>query len=75
MDMQFGTVLKQIRETKGLTQAEVARHFGHGANWLCRIERGERKLKVQTLVKLCKIYGVSPEEIFKLVEGAGDNNS
>jgi len=66
--MDFGTILKQIREAKGLTQEEVARQLGYKTNWLCRIEKGQRKLKAQTLIELCKIYGVKPDKVLKLAE-------
>lgn len=66
--MNFGVALKQIREARGLTQEAVARQLGYKPNWLCRVERGERKLKAQTLLELCRVYGVQPEEVFKLAE-------
>lgn len=72
--MEFGAILRQIRLSKGLTQEAVARQLGYRANWLCRVEKGKRKLTVQTLVELCKIYGVEPEEVFGLAE-SGANRS
>ena len=63
---QIIRALKERRRILGLKQNEVSRQAGMGATWLGKIERCELRLDVFYLVKLCRIYGVSPG---KLVAG------
>ncbi len=44
--------LKEVRKSRGLTQAELARRIGTTAQNVQRIERGERNPTVTTLIRI-----------------------
>lgn len=59
--------LKAKRESSGLNQADVSKHFGYAtpqfvSNW----ERGVSMPPVETLKTLAKMYRVNAEEIFNV---------
>lgn len=66
--MHYGAILKQIRIAKGLTLQEVAGRLNRNGSWLSRIENGNRRLRAETLVELCRVYGVKPERILRMAE-------
>ena len=51
--------LKEIRESTGLTQADVGKKLGVTQNAISKYELEQRKLKVETAKKLSDVYGVS----------------
>ena len=59
------TYLKKLRESKNLTQEEVAQQIGISQNYYCMIENGERQKKMDfpLILKLSKILEVSLEFI------------
>lgn len=66
--MNYGAILRQIRRAKGLTLQEVASQLNHYGSWLSRIENNQRRLSTETLIELCRIYGVKPERILRMAE-------
>jgi transcriptional regulator with XRE-family HTH domain len=58
-------VLKELRETKGVTQQDVYNdtniHIG-------RIETGRRNVSVSTLSELCKYFKIKMSDFLKRVE-------
>ena len=55
----FGTRIKDIREAKGISQAEVARRLGHASNSYVRdIERGVFTPPKERLGRLARALGV-----------------
>ena len=60
-------MLKQLREKKGLTQADVAKRLGFGnAQFVSNIERGLAKLPVKHFKKVAALYGVPVERLIDL---------
>ena len=56
----FGTRIKEIREEKGISQAELARRLGHGSNSYIRdIERGVFTPSKERLGPLARALGVA----------------
>ncbi len=55
---EIGRKLKEAREKKRLTQAEVAKEAGLGTNYYAVIERGEVKTSPEKLEKICKALGI-----------------
>lgn len=51
-------VLRQSRERAGLTQVEVAKHFGAHASFVSKVESGERRIDVVELAQFCRVYQV-----------------
>lgn len=54
----IGTAVRRARETRGYTQAELARKAGMNRAQLCAIERGGRTLRDTTLARLAAALGV-----------------
>jgi len=63
---KIALVIKQLRETKGVSQEEVYNdiniHIG-------RIETAKANLSVSTLSALCKYFKIRISEFHKMVEG------
>ena len=55
---QFLAALRQARKDAGLTQTEVAAHFGAHASFVSKCETGERRVDVVELAEFCRLYGV-----------------
>ncbi len=54
--------LKQLREAKGLSQADV--YIDTDLN-MSRVEGGRTSITLTTLTALCKYYGTTLEELFR----------
>lgn len=57
--------LKELRKAAGLTQQEVAMHFGLNRAAVAMWERGASVPKVHILPELAKLLGCSIDELFK----------
>jgi transcriptional regulator with XRE-family HTH domain len=64
----FGRAVKAIRESKKLTQAEVASKMDAPSTFVSDIERGVRNPSWSTILTLAKALGVKPSEIAKRAE-------
>ncbi len=64
-----GPRIRRIRLAKGLTQMAMAEGLGISPSYLNLIERNQRPLTVQLILKLASIYKVEPEEL--QAEGRG----
>lgn len=61
-------ILRSSRKRAGLTQLEVARHFGAYMSFVNKVETGERRIDVVELADFCKLYGVKLSAILKQAE-------
>jgi transcriptional regulator with XRE-family HTH domain len=59
----FGTKLREARESLGLTQEEVAQRSGVHATEVSRMEAGKRDPKISTLRRLAKAVEVEPGQL------------
>jgi len=64
-----GPRIRRIRNAKGLTQTAMAEGLGISPSYLNLIERNQRPLTVQLILKLASVYHVEPEEL--QAEGTG----
>jgi transcriptional regulator with XRE-family HTH domain len=55
--------LRELRERKGWSQAELARRAGMHNSVVNRAERGQAAMTLSTLEKLAKALGVSPRSL------------
>ncbi|WP_051416502.1 helix-turn-helix domain-containing protein [Asinibacterium sp. OR53] len=62
---KISLVLKQLRETKGLTQEEI---FNETNIHIGRIETAKVNVTISTLSTLCKFFDISLSEFIKRVE-------
>lgn len=51
---KMGTRIRQLRKAKGWSQDALARKCGISLNFLGHIERGTRKMSMDTFVNLCR---------------------
>lgn len=56
-----GEWVQTQRTLRGWTQEELAARWGRKAPALSRYESGKRQLKVEALLELCEIFGITPE--------------
>jgi transcriptional regulator with XRE-family HTH domain len=59
----LGLRVRELREAAGLTQEAVAKRAGLHWTFIGQIERGERNLTYQSLLKLARGLGVPPAEL------------
>ncbi|MFT4105531.1 MAG: helix-turn-helix transcriptional regulator [Lacrimispora sp.] len=60
---EIGNRIRTIREAQGLTQEEASERCDITTPFYGNIERGDRKMSVETLVKISKGLGVSADEL------------
>ncbi|MDR3723870.1 MAG: helix-turn-helix transcriptional regulator [Terracidiphilus sp.] len=61
---RFGSRLRQFREERGYSQEKLAERAGLHRNYVGGVERGERNVALENIVKLPKALSVSPRELF-----------
>ena len=66
MRMDYRTRLRNIREDRDLTQAELGKVLNKSQQGYNHIEAGRAELKIDDLVKLCKFYDLSADYLIGL---------
>ena len=61
----IGKILKDTRISLGFTQEEVAEKLGLAPRYISDIERDKTKGSIDTLVKLCNIYHITPTYVLQ----------
>jgi len=56
----YGRILRQLRESKGRAQADVARSVGISPAQLARLETNQRGLYVEDFIKIAEALGEKP---------------
>lgn len=64
--MHFGNRIKELRESKGLLQRQLAASLEMDTPMFSKIERGERKAKREQVVILSKLLEENEEELLTL---------
>ena len=64
--MTYQERLKNIREDRDLTQAQIGRLLNKSQQGYNHIEAGRAELKIDDLIKLCKYYNLSADYIIGL---------
>ncbi len=59
----IGNKLLCIRKRMGMTQAEVAEAAGLSDRTYADIERGSVNMRTETLLHICKVLHITPDEI------------
>ncbi|MEV6927267.1 short-chain fatty acyl-CoA regulator family protein [Dactylosporangium sp. NPDC051485] len=55
-----GARLRRLRDDRGLSQTDLARHLGISASYLNQIEHDVRPLTAQVLIRVTELFGVDP---------------
>ena len=61
---RFGARLRQLRDERGYSQEELAERAGLHRNYVGGVERGERNVALENIVKLAKALSIPPSELF-----------
>jgi transcriptional regulator with XRE-family HTH domain len=59
----IGSQLHNVRQSKGLTQAEVAKRAGTNVNYYAKLERGEAVPSLKMLEKIVKVLGIKAADV------------
>ena len=59
----IGNKLLMIRKRMGMTQAEVAEAAGLSDRTYADIERGTVNMRTETLLRICNVLHITPDEI------------
>ena len=69
MDMvDYRERLRNLREDKDLTQAQLGKILNKSQQGYNHIEAGRAELKIDDLVKLCRFYGLSADYLIGLTD-------
>jgi len=60
---EIGSRLHEIRRKLGLTQSETAERAGLSDRTYADIERGTVNMRVDTLLKICSVFKITPNDI------------
>ena len=61
---KIGSKLFTIRKKLGLTQAAVAEAAEMSSRTYADIERGSVNMRIETVLKICNVLHITPDEIF-----------
>ena len=64
----YRTRIRNVREDRDLTQAEVGRVLNKSQQGYNHIEAGRAELKIDDLIKLCQYYDLSADYLIGLTE-------
>ena len=65
--MDYRQRLRDLREDRDLSQAEVGKVIQKSQQGYSYIENGRAELKIEDLAALCRFYGVSSDYVIGLV--------
>ena len=60
---KIGNKLLAVRKGIGLTQSEVAEKAGISDRTYADIERGSVNMRVETVLKICSVFNITPDEV------------
>lgn len=66
--VDYRTRLRNVREDRDLTQAEIGKLLNKSQQGYNHIEAGRAELKIDDLVKLCKYYDLSADYLIGLTQ-------
>ena len=69
----FGEALRKARrENCALSQEQFAHEAGLDRSYVGQVERGERNVSLEIIVRLAQTAGVPSAELFKLIDAAAN---
>lgn len=61
---QFGSHIQELRNQKGLSQEDLAELVDIDRSYIGFIERGERNITLDKIIKLAKALNIKPKDLF-----------
>ena len=61
---RFGATLRRFRDERGYSQEQLAERADLHRNYVGGVERGERNVALENIVKLAKALSISPADLF-----------
>ncbi len=61
----FGRTVRTLREARGYSQEELAERATLHRNYVGSLERGERNVAIENIVKLARALSVRPGDLFE----------
>jgi len=79
VSMTFGPVLRKLRKTSGLTQEEIGEKLHISREYVSKLERGEREIKLADAIQWCQatsmpeiaaaiLTGIDPSVIMNILD-------
>ena len=72
--MEFGIKLKQIRESKNLSQEHIGEKLGIGQPGVSKIENNARELTVRELYEYAKAFNMSVKDLLVQLDPTQNTN-
>ena len=66
--MDYRTRIRNVREDRDLTQAEVGKLLNKSQQGYNHIEAGRAELKIEDLATLCKFYNLSADYLIGITD-------
>jgi transcriptional regulator with XRE-family HTH domain len=67
----FGARVREVRQTRGLTQESLAHLAGLDRSYVGQVERGERNIALINIVKLALAMSITPAELLSVFDEYG----
>ena len=64
-NLVFGTAIRALREERGYSQEELAERADLHRNYVGGVERGERNVGLENIVKLARALSVRTKDLFE----------
>ncbi|OWQ44252.1 hypothetical protein CDL60_26220 [Roseateles noduli] len=73
---RFGQRLRAVRESKKISQEDLASDSGVGRSYLSGVERGKRNIALVNICRLAKALDVHPSQLLQFdIQSGGSENS
>lgn len=64
----FGRALRRLRMERGMTQEQVGFEADLRRTFISVLELGQQQPTLTTIIKISKVFGISPSELLKEAE-------
>jgi len=65
--MNTGTIIRQLRQEKGLSQLTLGLLIGNDSAYISRIESGKKEPTLKTIVRIAEALEVEPLKMLEMI--------